>query len=271
MLGLGKRDASASSSRKARVLEVGWINRAEQASFIWDDPTPYRRVDGQDPKSAKALQNCPAVHDYEARHFVVPCPFDLNLALARDKDGKLGIRNLDGTQSAVSTSALMKLLHLNGPGQWRHPERPLLQITTPYYFIADEVCWMSQLPPYLTYREPQLPGLVVGGRLPIHIWPRAMIWAFEWHEPAKPLRLRRGEPWFLLRFETDDPSRPVRLVEAEWTSELDAFNKGTEGVTKYIRRTWSLFRVAERRRPAKLLKKVERGQSQFGREVPDES
>lgn len=83
------------------------------------------------------MQNCPAVIDYEARHFVVPYPVDLNLGLARDKDGKVVMRNLDGAQSAVAGSHLGKLVHLNSPSQWRHPERPIIQIGTPYRFVAD--------------------------------------------------------------------------------------------------------------------------------------
>jgi hypothetical protein len=267
MLGLMKRSEAVTSPRAGRVLEVGWINRADKASFMWDDPRPFRRPDNQEPKNAKALQNCPAVVEYEARHFMVTCPIDLNIALAKDKEGKLVIRNLDGPQSAVGAAPLSKMVHLNGPGQWRHPNRPLIQISTSYYFVADEVCWMNQLPPYLTWRDPPWPGLMVGGRLPIHIWPRAMMWAFEWCDPSKPLQLKRGEPWFLLRFETDDPTRPVRLVEAEWTPELDQFNKGAEAVTNYQRRTWSLFKVAERRRPEKLVKKVERAKPAFSRET----
>lgn len=266
MLGLIKQSLGAISAPSNRVLEVGWINRAEQASFMWDDPHPFRRTDNQEPKHAKALQNCPAVVEYEARHFVVTCPIDLNIALAKDKEERLGIRDLDGQQSAIGSRQLSKILTVNGPGQWRHPGRPLIQILTPYYFVADEVCWMNQLPPYLSYRDPPWPGTLVGGRLPIHIWPRAMIWAFEWCDPSKPLHLKRGEPWFLLRFETDNPRRQVRLVEAEWTAELDQFSKGADAVTNFQRRTWSLFKIAARRRPEKLVKKVNRGKPSFADE-----
>jgi len=51
-------------------------------------------------------------------------------------------------------------------------------------------------------------------------------WAFEWHRPEKDLILTRGEPWFCARFEVEDPSRQVRLVEAEMTPELEQYLKG---------------------------------------------
>jgi hypothetical protein len=50
----------------------------------------------------------------------------------------------------------------------------------------------------------------------------------------------------------------VRLVEAEWTPELSEFASGAEAVTNYVRRTFSLFKTAEKRRPEKLIKRVER-------------
>lgn len=247
-------------ARKSRVVEVGWLMKTAQAGFIWDEPRQFKR-EVQEPKNAKALQNCPSVVDYEARHIVVNCPIDLSIRLVKDKEGKPALQNMDGAQSAITGNHLAKLVHLNGPGQWRHPQRPLIQISTPYYFIADETCWMNQVAPSLTYRDPPWPGVFVGGRLPIHTWPRVMMWAFEWWDTTKPLTFKRGEPWFMCRFETDDPTRPIRLVEAEWTPQMTEFANGAEAVTNYVRRTFSLFKTAERRRPEKLIKRVDRGKS----------
>lgn len=257
MLGFLKRVDGRGAERRGRTAEVGWVMPTDQAGAIWFEPQPFRR-DAPPPPSSKAVQNCPAVLDYDARIFVVACPVDLNIALVRDKDGKVVIRNLDGPQSAVSGSHMNRLLHMSNPAQWRHPDRPILQINTPYRFIADEPCYINQMPPFMHYRRDPLPGLMIGGRFQLDVWPRIMMWAFEWIEPQKPLVLRRGEPWFYVRFEVDDPTRPVRLVEAEWTPELAEYCKTIDGVTNYVKRTFSLFPIAGSRRPKKLLKKKER-------------
>ncbi len=55
-----------------------------------------------------------------------------------------------------------------------------------------------------------------------------------------------------MSFETSDPSRPVRLVEAELTPELAEYRRGMSGVTNYVNRTYSLFRTAQERRPPRL-------------------
>jgi hypothetical protein len=97
------------------------------------------------------------------------------------------------------------------------------------------------------------PGLMIGGRFPIDVWPRHLMWAFEWHDLDRELVLTRGAPWFYAMFETADPSRHVRLVEAERTAELKAYMAGLKGVTNYVNRTFSLFATARARRPRKLL------------------
>ena len=82
------------------------------------------------------------------------------------------------------------------------------------------------------------------------------MWAFEWHDPTKDLVLKRGDPWFVVRFETMDPGRKTRLVRAELTPELDGYLLGLEGVSNYIRGTFNLFDVARSRCPSKLLKRA---------------
>jgi hypothetical protein len=238
---------------RGRTAEVGWVLETNKAGFIWDGPRKLS-LDHPGSKHAKALNYCPAVVDHEARLVEVPCPIDLNLRFSwPDKSKPPDLINAAGDQSTVRPKHLREMIALVSPKEWRHPNRPVLQVITPYLFIADEVVYMTQLPPFSHYRSTPWPGLLIGGRFPIHIWPRALMWAFEWHEPSKDLVLRRGEPWFYVRFETEDPSRPVRLVEAQMTPELKEYAAGASAVTNYVNRTFSLFNTARERRPEKLL------------------
>ena len=50
-----------------------------------------------------------------------------------------------------------------------------------------------------------------------------------------------------------DPSRPVQVVEAERTTELQAYLEKVSGVVNYVNQTFSLFKAAEAIRPKKLL------------------
>src|SRR3954447_5150535 len=226
---------------RSRTVEVGWLLDAEKAGFIWSAPQKLTR---DDPKArhAKSVRYCPAVLDHEARLFEVTCPIDLHLRLQFDeRTQEPQLINAAGDQSAVRPKHLSQLIALVARKEWRDPNRPVLQLVTPYLFLADEPVYMTQLPPFCHYRNPPWPGVLIGGRLPIHIWPRPMMWAFEWYDPKQDLVLRRGEPWFYLRFETEDPSHPVRLFEAEMTSPLKEYLTGLNAVSNYVNRTFSLF------------------------------
>ncbi len=257
MINLPFSRAKASAASSSRAVDVGWVLDADKALFVWEEPRRLLRSDPP-PAHAKAVSFCPAVLDHEARMFEVPCPIDVKLGFRFDDKGMPSLINLDSDQSAIRPRYLNDMLAILNRKEWRHPDRPIIQLITPYIFLADEPVYMTQTPPFTHFHMNQWPGVMIGGRLPIHIWPRPMMWAFEWFEPAKPLVLRRGEAWFYVRFETNDPSRPVRLFEAEMTPELREYKAGLSAVANYVNRTFSLFKTAESRRPKTLLKRKKR-------------
>jgi hypothetical protein len=239
-----------------RLVEVGWLLRTDHAGFIWHDPKPLGQWISRS-KHPKSVSRCPAVVDHEARMFQVLCPLDLRLRVCTDQE-QPRLVNVDGSNASVIDRTLAQIAFVFPREQWRHRDRPLLQIKTPYTFIADEEVYLMQLPPLLHFNRPTWPGVVIGGRVPIHIWPRPLAWAFEWHDIQQDLVLRRGEPWFYCRFETMDASRHVRLVEAALTPQLKEYFAGLNGVVNYVNGTFNLFDIARRRRPERLLVRAHR-------------
>jgi hypothetical protein len=241
-----------------KVVEVGWVLQTESASFIWDAPRPVSRPESVPPQTSKSVMFCPAVVDHEARLFEITCPVELRLGFAFTEQGQPVLIDRMGDQSPVRRRHLNDMIAIVPQKEWRHPKRPIIQIITPYTFLADDPVYMTQLPPFLHYRDPALPGLMIGGRMPIDVWPRVLMWAFEWFDTSKDLILRRGEPWFYTRFELPNPSQRVRLVEAQLTPELKQYFNGLNGVANYVKQTFSLFSIARQRRPKQLLVKVSR-------------
>ncbi len=235
-----------------RIIDIGWMIRAAHASFIWEEPVRFQR-DSLPCPSPKSVQRCPSVMDLESRYFVIRCPVDLEIGLKK-ADGGYCLTNLLGEKGALSPEKFSHFVSLNAPAQWRSEDRPIIQIHTPYRFVADQPVILNQLPPFLDYREAALPGVQICGRMPIHIWPRMLMWAFEWHDPDLPLSLKRGDPWFYLHFETERPDQRIRLSEAAWTEDLAAYCRGLDGVTSYVSNTYSLLKVAKKRRPKTLLR-----------------
>ncbi|MGO1119598.1 hypothetical protein ACTL6U_12865 [Rhodovibrionaceae bacterium A322] len=255
---LGKRPRPAS-----RFCEVGWLVDDNKAGFIYSAPKALSkrpeastRAPNPDPKGVNV---CPAVLEIEAKTFEVPCPFDLRLKLGQDKQGRLAMTSPGSGQGSINKKHLGQLVVLLTKDRWRHPRRPVVQIITPYRFVTDEPVWINQMPPYDHYFKPAWPGLLLGGRYPADVWPRQLMFAFEWHDINEELVINRGDPWFYIRFDTADPMRPIRVVEAEMTPELRQYCTGLDGVTNYVNQTWKLFAEARTRRPETLLQRPKRG------------
>ena len=241
-------------------VKVGWFLSDQKGGIIYDPPERVRSVD-VDRTHAKSASRCPAVINLESRYFAVKCPFDIHIGFTRDKDGKPALRNLAGPKSTIRASKLGEKLHLTNEVEWRHKDIPTIQLSLPYVFIADEPVYMSQVAPFMHYTPDPLPGTIFGGRFPINVWPRPLMWAFEWREPEKPIKIARGDPLFYATFETMPQDRSVAMSEAVVTPELEDYMELISGAVNYVNQTFSLFEAAEARRPAKLLTPVKRGGS----------
>ena len=226
----------------ARTVEVGWLLQDESAGVIWDTPTPVK-FEHDKPTTGKSVQLCPAAIQFDRLHYRINCPVDLRLRVAQN-NGQLQLQNVDGNMSSVRPAGLQKLLVMSPQNEWRHPSRPLLQLMTPYVFLSDEPVYVNQFPPFLHYSKERLPGVQICGRFPIDVWPRAHMWAIEWHDTNRDLVLKRGDPLFYVRFETRNPASPVRLVEAKMTEELESYIRQISDVTNYVNQSFQLFKTA---------------------------
>lgn len=234
-------------------VSVGWFLSDPKGGIIYDAPERVRSAD-KNKTHAKSASRCPAVINMENRYFVIKAPFDMHLAFVRDKDGKPAVRNLNGDMSGIRSSKLSQKIHITPEHEWRYPGVPTIQISTPYVMISDEPVYMTQLSCFMHYLRDPLPGTIFGGRFPINVWPRPLMWAFEWHDIDKPLKIRRGDPWFYVGFETLPQDRNVVLTEAQRTPELLEYMDMISGAVNYVNQTFSLFQAAEERRPEVLVK-----------------
>ena len=240
------------------TVKIGWLMTEKTASVIYFPPERLRSA-GVNRTHAKSASRCPAILALENRYMVVRCPFDLHLGFSRDKNGTPILKNLLGNKSPVRRSKLNKVLTVVSESEWRYPDRPIIQLGLPYLFIADEPVFMSQIAPFFHYQdENPLPGTIFGGRFPIDVWPRPLMWAFEWHNIEKAIRLKRGQPLFYCQFEFDNPERSFQIFEAERTPELEGYIAQISEAVSYVNQTFSLFQAAREVRPERLLTPVKR-------------
>ena len=233
-------------------VRIGWTLTDTKAGIVFDAPERVRSVE-MNKYHAKSASRCPAVVNLESRYFVIKCPFDLHLRFVRDEKGRPGLRNMLGDRSPIRGKKISQHLHVTAEEEWRYKDRPTLQLSLPYLFVADEPVYISQVASFMHYRKDPLPGTIFGGRFPINLWPRPLMWAFEWHEPDKDIKLTRGEPLFYVLFETTPQDRPVQIVEIEKTRELEEYLELVSGTVNYVNQTFSLFKKAEEYRPKSLV------------------
>ena len=171
-------------------VTIGWLLGDERGAVIYDAPARVRSPEASR-RHAKSASRCPAILNLESRYVEVRCPFDLRLAFVRDKAARPALRNILGSASPVRANKLAGLVRLVNEAantEWRHPDRPTLQTRLPYVFIADEPVYLSQVSPFMHYRAEPWPGTLFGGRFPIDVWPRPLMWAFEWHDTERERR-----------------------------------------------------------------------------------
>ncbi len=245
------QDTPAPTDRKG-AAQVGWLLTDKKAGVVFYPPERVRSPE-MNKTHAKSASRCPAIIGMESRYFMVRVPFDMHIRLAKDKDGKPILRNMAGPTSSVRQKFISKHLSLTGQAEWRYPDRPTIQVSLPYLFVTDDPIYMTQLDAFMHYRKTPLPGTIFGGRFPIDVWPRPLMWAFEWHETSQDLILKRGEPWFYVQFETIPQDRAVSLVEATETPELSAYMEHISAAVNYVNQTFSLFKAAQKVRPERLL------------------
>ncbi len=251
-----QQDTQKQAPRTGSV-QVGWLLTEPRSGVVYPPPERIRSAD-VNRTHAKSASRCPAIINMESRYFMIQVPFDLNLRFVRDKSGKPALRNMMGEASPVRANILNKLLHVTSETEWRYTDRPTIQVSLPYLFIADEPTYMTQVSAFMHYSKAPLPGTIFGGRFPIHNWPRPLMWAFEWHDTSEDLILKRGQPWFYVQFETTPQDRPVTVVEAEHTEDLKKYLEHIAAAVNYANQTFSLFKDAERVRPKTLLTPVKR-------------
>ncbi len=252
----GKQEQEEQETSSKRV-KVGWLFKDDTATVVWDAPKPVHFDHGK-PSSSKSAQLCPAAIQFDRLHYAINCPVDLHLRIAANADGQMQLTNVDGPMSTVRPTGLQNLLVMSPQHEWRHQQRPILQMVTPFVFVSDDPVYVNQFPPFLHHNKHRWPGVQICGRFPIDVWPRVHMWALEWHDLSADLILRRGEPLFYVRFETTNPSSLVRLVEAERTDALETYMRQITDVTNYVNQSFQLFETARERRPETLLVEKQR-------------
>lgn len=236
---------------KAEYCDIGYCLPTDDAGFAFQPP---RTVIESRSKAlgVRAIQNCPAVNTLERQLVEIYAPIDLRMKLVLE-NGKLDMQ-INQTGTFATPKVLNEMLTAEPPNRWRDPKKPVLQLKLPFFFVTDEPCATSILPPFLSASMRQWPGTMVCGRYPVTDWPQSFSWAIEWDDFDAELIIRQGDVLAYAMFEFDNPNKRPKLIEAELTEDLAEYRSGMDGVHHLTDQIEELWQNARKRRPAKLLK-----------------
>jgi predicted RNA binding protein YcfA (HicA-like mRNA interferase family) len=241
-----------SNSTKSRFHDIGWFLTEMEGGHVFFSPKSAANS-APTAISSKAVQSCPAILDQQSRNFEVHCPFDLQLRLKKVSPNKWDVFTIKSGTS-IQSGLLRNLLKQMPASERRTENIPVIQISTPYVFVSNEITYINQRHPSgasNAFNSWQL----ISGRFPIHSWVRPISWAVEWVDVEQDIVLTRGQPWFSVDFEAYDPRKKLRLRQVEMSAEAKRQLLGAKNVASMVRGTTSLFDTALRRMRSPLIER----------------
>ena len=117
---------------------IGAVLLADQARIVFPTPRMIGRGRENTPLSVAAVQACPAVNTYASRSAEILSPFSMRLRCIKHKNSYAVRVVPDGTR--LSDRLVNKFVNVMSRKQWRHEERPVIQVSIPWLFVCDEPC-----------------------------------------------------------------------------------------------------------------------------------
>ena len=239
---------------KPEHVDIGYCLADPGAGFAFQPPRTVM-AGRTKPLGARAVQNCPAVNGLERQLVEIPSPIALRMALL-SRNGELQLK-INPAGTFAKPEILNRMLSVEPPQRWRDARKPVVQLKLPFFFVTDEPCMATILPPFLAPHMRRWPGTMVAARYPVTVWPQSFAWALEWDALKDELVIRQGEALAYAMFEFDAPNKRPRLVEAELTDELAEHRAGMDGVHHLTDRIEEVWERAAARRPARLLRPLD--------------
>ena len=198
------------------------------------------------------MQSCPAVNGFERKVIELLAPFSFQMRCTANRTGGYDFHVIEaGTR--LDFELMPSLVSVMPREIWRSPDRPVVQIALPHIFVSDDELYLTQMQAWASSDAIRLPGMLIGGRFPAHIWPRSLNLAFEWSDLATDFKMKRGQPICYLFAETKHFGSKIELFEGEMTAELSSYLSKISDVVKYTSGSFNLFERAQEVRPRTLV------------------
>ena len=225
------------------TVKIGWtpykrLPDMESMDLIYFEP---EKLDYYKDTTSYFMK-CPAVSNFHKKFFVIRSPFDLEL----NYDRKGGEVKISEDQKFYDRFVSWRRT------EYGEQERPLFSFLFQYMFVADEPVWIETYPAFL-HGQPKNTQYIPGS-FDIYNWFRPIDFSFQMLDDTKPVKIKRGQPLFYIKFNSKKLNENFMMKRIEWTKDLLKQSRITS-VQEWVRGlSWNLMLKGNPFRPKKMVK-----------------
>jgi len=175
------------------------------SEMLWFEPEPVLKHIVQERDKHVAFLKCPAMVDLYKNVFMVRSPMDITLSIARDDKGNCVVRE----HSQLPTFMHDFIVHRDSIQNSRFP---MISISICYLMYTKKSLEIEVMHPSLSaHISTGLRGVnLICGKYDISKWIRPLEMAFEVHDDTERIEIKRGDPLYYFRLNTDKKINFIR-------------------------------------------------------------
>lgn len=215
-------------------IKIGWCFDRDEGVAVYKPPISVSKlITERKNKMGAGVSHCPGTLDLNSRNFTILSPYTFRIR-AQKVNNQLNFFPVYPDTEA-SEEVIKNEISFQPRKLWRDERYPILQLSLPYVFFANESVYINQLEPNRFIGEKN--WSLIQGRFDIASWQRPINWAIEWTNTDKDIFIKKGDPLCQVVFETQSPKSSLNLIQVERNDELERAIKRTLGVANKMRNT----------------------------------
>lgn len=216
------------------VQKIGWCFDRDDGVAIYKSPTLLSKlISSQKNKMKAGVSQCPGVNDFNLRTFTILSPYSFRIRAIKNGNQLDFFPVYPDTEP--SENIIKNEITFQPRSLWRDSRYPILQLSLPYVFFANESVYINQLEPNRFIGDKN--WSLIQGRFDISTWQRPINWGIEWTDTNRDIYVKKGDPLCQVSFETLHPEKSLSLIKVKRNDELERAIKRTLGVASKIKNT----------------------------------
>jgi len=215
-------------------IKIGWCFDRDEGVAIYKPPISISKlITERKNKMGAGVSHCPGALDFNSRTFTILSPYTFRIRAQKDINQLNFFPVYPDTEA--SEAVIKNEISFQPRKLWRDERYPILQLSLPYVFFANESVYINQLEPNRFIGKKN--WSLIQGRFDIASWQRPINWGIEWTNTDEDIFIKKGDPLCQVLFETLSPESSFSLIQVERNEKLQRAIKRTLGIASKMRNT----------------------------------